>query len=365
MSKRAVGFDGLRAELARRRRRRLAEGGWFMRAMQRHAQRVLAKQLKRAHADVLRAKFTDLSPEALCRKTVRRACITAAITGAVAGALITAAELFALLHLGHPVGFAIVVAFAEFALLERMQIRMVFTLTELHGLRMGHDHVHEVSALYGHVLKVKGATRVAAYGRQGALILFRTVGVRFAQRAAVKFAIPIVAIVMGGLLNFLLTAALGRHTNEKFRKQALIDQRLDRLLAHDDHCQRLLISLMTVMAASDGIAHKRERELILRTMDGLGLAGEERQALLDDLDEDATHLLATLAAHPDDEFRGLVLEVMTLAAVADGAVSENEHRMLGQVAEACGHELDHDLLIDEHEAFLSRKNRKARARARS
>jgi uncharacterized protein (DUF697 family) len=188
-----------------------ADGGWFLRVLQRHTQTLVAEQ--GGLVAPWRAEHPDLDDLALARVIVRTSARKAALIGGASGAI---TPIAAWASAGTGLGGAAAIAVAELAALERLQLRMLLTLAELSGRPLDNDHINEIVTIYAHVLKVKGASRAATMGRQALVTLCRTIALRFMQRASVKLVLPIVAVGLGGGMNYLLTRGLGQHALSYF-----------------------------------------------------------------------------------------------------------------------------------------------------
>ncbi|MCA9558644.1 MAG: TerB family tellurite resistance protein [Myxococcales bacterium] len=288
----------------------------------------------------------------------------AALVGGTAGAVVSAAELAAIGTLGLPTSGAFLLVLAELALLERLQVGMVFTLADVQGHPLA-DDLTDVGVLYGHVLKVKGATRAAAYARDGSIMLFRTLGVRFLQRAAVKLAVPFLSVGVGGGMNYLMTRSLGRHSKRRFAQDLAASRSLRAIAVEEEALRRLLVALMALMATADGRLDRREKALLRKTLDELEADGASRASLLEAIERPDETVFAALEAVADDgAFREVVLELLALMAVADGRLDAGEVALLRRVSGVCGLPFDEAELRARHAEFLrdadARKAKKRR-----
>lgn len=349
----------LRDELAQMQPAQLRDGSWFHGVLQRSAVRMATRRRERPLAADLRAKHPGLAVQALSDRAVTGSARRAGLIGGASGALISAAEIAALGALGLPTSGAFLLVLAELALLERLQVDMVFTLAELHQHPLA-DDLNDVGVLYGHVLRVKGATRTAAYARDGSMALFRTLGVRFAQTAAIKYCVPFLSVGMGGGMNYLMTRSLGKHSQRRFQREVTAESRLEAIAVEDDALRRLLLGLMALMAAADGRIDKRERELLNRTLDRMATDDASRAELLDALDRPDEAVFGALSALGDaGEFHTVVLELLALMAVADGRLDAAEVALLARVSAITGQPFDEAELRARHGAFLRDTPRRA------
>lgn len=342
----------VRSELGAMRPAQLHDGSWFHIVLQRTARRFLARQKRRCVLEPMREAYPELDDARLADRIVTRASRRAAFVGGTSGALISAAEIAAFTTLGSSISGAFLLLLAELAIIERLQVGMVFTLSELHGYQMAHDDLRDVGALYGNVLKVKGATRVAAWARDGSVALFRIIGVRYLQRAFVKYSVPVLSVGLGAGMNYVLTRSLGKHARKAFERQGDTDAQLARLHAQEDALRRLLLALMGLMAAVDGQIDKRERALLRRTLDRLAVDGTPRSELLDALERPEETIFGSLEAIEDDEFHALVLELVALMAVADGRLDQAELDLLERLSDVCGFEFEPGDLRQRYQGFL-------------
>lgn len=180
-----------------------SDDGWFLRIVRQHTQSLLAEQ--GGLVAPWRAAHPELDDVALARQIVRRGARDAALIGGASG-IATPLAVWA----------GVGVAFAEVAALERLQLRMLLTLAELGGRPLSDDDVGEILTLYAHVLKVKGATQAATMGRKALIALSQRIALRFMQRASVRLFLPVVAVGLGGGMNYLMTRGLGQHALSYF-----------------------------------------------------------------------------------------------------------------------------------------------------
>lgn len=342
-----------RDELASMRPGRLTDGSWFQTILQRAARRHIARRAKIDAGAAWREAHPDLPPPALMDRVTQRAARRAALVGGTSGALISAAELAAIGTLGSTISAAFVLVLAELAVIERIQARMIFTLSDLNGHHVSPDDLHDIGHLYGNVLKVKGATRAAAWGRDGAVALFRIIGVRFMQRAFVRYSIPVLSIGLGSGMNYLMTRSLGRHARRDLGQRSHADSRLALIDDQEDALRRLLLGLMGLMAAADGRIDRRERDLLRRSMDRLAADGTPREELLEALTAPEETLYQSLRDLGDDhEFREVLLELLALMAVSDGALVPAEIALLDRLSGVCGMPFDEQELRERYRSFL-------------
>ncbi len=341
----------------------LKDGSWFQAVLQRSAGRFIEKRARRDTLERWRTRYPDSGDDRLERHIVTGSSRRAAMVGGLGGAAVSAAGIAAVVALGLPAGAAFLLVLAEVAVLERLQVNMVFTLGELRGHELHHDDMHDVGLLYGNVLKVKGTTRAATYTRDGATALFRAVGMRFLQATAVKYALPLLSVGVGGGMNYLMTRQLGRHAGVRFSREAAADGQLDRLAEQERALRGTLISLMVLMAGADGHIDKQERDLLRRTLDELAEEDSERDALLRAIDDPEETLFESLQAVGDEEFHEVVLELLALMAVSDGHLDPKEVDLVQRVAAICDHPFDEAELRAHYADFLKDSGRVKGARA--
>lgn len=345
----------LREELGRVDPKQLTDGSWFHQNLHKTAARFLEKQRRRCAVEPWRERYPALDDTQLGDRIVGRACRRAAVLGGSAGAAITGISLGSVATGGMAAGGAFIVALAEMALLERMQVNMVFTLAELHRYPLRHERLNDVGDLYAQVLKVKGASRLARYGRDAALTLFKTIGVKFVQRAVLKYAMPVLSVGIGGGMNFLMTRSLGKHSQRRFQRTLTATERLESLHRQDDAHHALLLSLMMRMAAASGRVDKRKKALLRRTLDSMVEVGHDRQTLVAALDTPEETLLANLEAVQDADFYEVMMELLMLMAVTDARLDDAELALLHRVSDRCGVELDETDLRMRYAEFLGGK----------
>ncbi|MFN3200772.1 MAG: TerB family tellurite resistance protein [Bradymonadia bacterium] len=330
-------LDHLRQTLTRFDAKQLGDGSWFIEKLRRFNAWFMGRKTTKYHAraDALRAEYPDLDDEALAKKVIQISARRAAWVGGCAGALISLAEAAAT---NLPFGVALLLTMGELMWLERLQSTMIFSIAGAHRYNLDPRHASDLGVLYGSMLQVKGATRVAAYSRTLAIKIFRVVGIRFSQRAAMKVAVPLISIGAGAALNYYMTLKLGQQASKRFSHAGHRERWLDEMVGYDDAGQRLLLALMMLMASADGRTklHRRERDLLTRALDRYSDDPEVRQTVLVSMNTPEDMLLDSLKKINDEAFYELTLELMVLMATADGKVNAAEEALLLRVAEACG-----------------------------
>lgn len=309
----------------------LDDGSWFHVLLRKHTTLLLRQQGQLV--DPWRLKYPDLDDAALAKRIIRGTAGRAALIGGTAGALI---PVTALASGGLGLTGAAALAFAELAALERLQIRMVLTLGELLDAPLANDRIHDVVSIYAHLLKIKGANRAAVYTRQAISALCRSIGLRFAQRAAVKLAVPIISVGVGGGMNYLLTRGLGHHAVRHFKARLDFRDPVLRLSDRPADEQRLVIGLMVLMASADGRIKRAERRALKATLADIASGPIDWSGLLA---QPEASLIAQVRQIDDPSFTQLVLELLSWMAAADGKVTRHERDLLERVASALGMEL--------------------------
>lgn len=336
--------------------RQLADGTWFHLIMARAAKRVVDKQRKRKSLDHWRTRFPDHDELALCDEIVRSASRKAAVIGGLAGASISGIEVAAIVTLGMPIGLGFAIALIELAILEKQQVKMIFTLADVHQHELKTEHLGDLGSLYGHVLKAKGASRAASYSRQGAVMLFRVLATRFVQRAAVKFCLPVLSVIMGGGMNFWLTRSLGRHSVHRFRRDRRCAEHLKRTTVDQADAQ-LLLSLLMMMASGDGRVSRKERAFLRKTLEELCPDPSSRPELVAGIDQPVETLLDAFEARADEGFQALALELCSLMAVIDGTLDPDEMHLLDRMMRRIGQRFDEAVFREIYGEFLNDSRR--------
>ncbi len=152
-------FVDLREQLSKLTPAQLKDGTWFQVVLQKTAGRMLRKQHLECLLDRWRIAAGDVTDAALATFIIKQTARRCAMVGGVAGGMVSAAALASTVSLGLPISGALLIAVAEMALVERIQLRMIFALAELKGYPLNPDDMGDVGMLYGEVLRVKGATR--------------------------------------------------------------------------------------------------------------------------------------------------------------------------------------------------------------
>ncbi|MEE2787594.1 MAG: DUF533 domain-containing protein [Myxococcota bacterium] len=344
-------LDVLRAQLTNMGPAVLRDGTWFYKVLQSSAEKWLTRNDKPL-IEAWRSAHPELEPDKLAQLIISQYSKRAAVVGGTAGALVTATELSAFMSAGLTTGTAIMLVLAELGLVERLQVRMMFTLAQLYGYRMAENDVDDIGVIYAHVLKIKGAARAATYARQGGVMVFRLIGMQFLRQAIVKYGIPILSVGLGSGMNFLLTRSLGRHSQKIFSLQGQVSAQADHFADESLTTRRLLVSLISLMAAADGRIDRRERAMLKKTLEHFGSTKAERRSLVEALDAPLESLNLAMVEMGDEHFRTAVMDMLVLLAVADGRGDPSEKRLLVQMSRLTNVEFSETEFRARYRVFL-------------
>ena len=218
----------------------LKSGEWFFNliAMSLRAYR------KNATAEFFTKKYPRLGPDQVAERLISLAAKQAALVGAGSGAAMTANEAAALVGLGLTTAANVAIGAAaigaDLITCTHIQLKLVVNLAELYGVPLDPEDPEDVFTVLSffiagrttdavseavvsmgrHVAKTSTKAVFSKTRLRLAQRLASKIGVDLLQRNAVRVAVPIASIGIGGGANYFLTKRVGKAALHQMKRRA-------------------------------------------------------------------------------------------------------------------------------------------------
>lgn len=197
----------------------------------------------------LRAYYRTADTEEIARRLIRTFAVRTAVLGAFTGILMSADEVMAIATegeggLGLPINIllALFVLTLDTVMMIRFQLALVACLGRLYKVPLDPDDPEDILSLFafaagGLAANAAGKAGLEIGGKVAARVtktmlkkealnaltrVSEQVGIRILQRAVVKYSLPVISIVLGAVLNFFTTRAIGRLARTHMRERGAI-----------------------------------------------------------------------------------------------------------------------------------------------
>lgn len=304
--------------------------------------------------------FPALSPEQRAQARIRRMLTRATVAGVAAAAGASTAEVLSIVGKGVtafgaiPLGLATVGA--EMVYTTAIEIDLAFDLASIYGVPFARDDVGEISTLLALALGVAlveeptrhdkpiapGETKMWRVMRQMQREDFaQSVGRGVVRQAILRNAVPVVGVIISAAWNQVVLRRFAEQVHTAVRQRLAITRACKDKQLGEPHAARVILDGAWLIATADGDVGHHESLVLASLIDSLPLPQRmpaDEASFSDDEEEWFTRITAL-----DDQARGVLLDVLSLVASADGTLNTPERRFLRRTAHALGRDLD---LID-------------------
>jgi uncharacterized protein (DUF697 family) len=215
-------------------------GRWFLRLIRRYFKKYWETLEERYFHEVYGTDDKD----AIANRLIKTFSRNASLLGALTGLIMSADEIVTFLTgaeggMGLPfnIAIAVLVLTMETILLLRFQLALVACLGRLYGAPLDPDDPDDLAtimtfAVGGSAANAAGAAGIKVGGKLAARVarkavqkealtmladLAERIGIRMFARAIVKYALPVVSVAIGMVMNYLATKAVGVIAMNHFR----------------------------------------------------------------------------------------------------------------------------------------------------
>lgn len=330
-------------------------GEWFVALLR----QVITAYDRNARAVYFQKKYPGLPSDEIADILTSVTVRYATIAGAVAGVAASANEIAALASGGMTAALFVGTIGAEMLYLSSIQIRLMLDMSVLYDLQLDPDDPEDILMIFGYALGIapteiigKGlqvATRagtknaikkVVTKGTREALLKFgKRLGFKILQRTVIKFAVPVASAAMGGGYNYLTTKSVGQIAKLHFKNRGKVTDELRAAISRQNTYELAVPAAAMFMAQVDGNVSPKEKELYRAMLSRMSFA-EHTPADFQRLVNNEQSILDAVSQIEDVELRKVLIELLTLMAIYDGVLVDEEREFLLNAAERLGVSLD-------------------------
>jgi len=330
-------------------------GEWFIKLLQ----QVVRAYDRNARATYFQKKYPGLPPDEiadiLTSVTVKYATIAGAITGVAA----TANEITAISSVGLTAAILVGSIGAEMLYLSNIQMRLVLDMSVLYDLQLDTEDPEDILLIFGYALGVapaevlgKGLQVAARAGTTSAIKkvvskgtletlqkFAQRLGFKILQRTIIKYAVPVASAAVGSGYNYIATKSVGKIAKIHFKNRGKATDELRAVISKQNIYDLAIPAAAMFMAQVDGNVSSKEKELYRAMLSRMSFE-EHTPADFNRLVSEEQSILDAVSQIEDVELRKALIELLTLMAVYDGILANDEREFLTSAAERLGVSLD-------------------------
>jgi tellurite resistance protein len=330
-------------------------GEWFIKLLQ----QVVRAYDRNARAIYFQKKYPGLSPDEIADILTSVTVKYATIAGAIAGGAATADEIAAIAAAGLTVPLFVGTIGAEMLYLSNIQMRLVLDMSVLYDLQLDTGDPEDILLIFGYALGIVPAERLGkglqVAVREGTPSAIKKVvskdtlkalqkfaqrlGFTILQRDIVKYAVPVVSIAVGSGYNYIATKSVGEIAKIHFKNRGKVTDELRAAISKQYIYDLAIPAAAMFMAQVDGSVSSKEKELYRAMLSRMSFE-EHTPADFNRLVSDEQNVLDAVSQIEDAELRKVLIELLTLMAVYDGTLTNEEREFLTSAAERLDVALD-------------------------
>jgi uncharacterized tellurite resistance protein B-like protein len=330
-------------------------GEWFIKLLQ----QVVRAYDRNARATYFQKKYPGLPPDEIADILTSVTVKYATIAGAIAGVFATADEIAAISSAGLTVTLFVGTIGAEMLYLSNIQMRLVLDMSVLYDLQLDPEDPEDILLIFGYALGVapaealgKGLQGAARAGTKGAikkvfkketleaLIKFgKRIGLNLLQKNIIKYAVPVASAAVGSGYNYIATKSVGKIAKIHFKNRGKVTDELRAVISKQNIYDLAIPAAAMFMAQVDGNVSSKEKELYRAMLSRMSFE-EHTPADFNRLVSEEHSILDEVSQIEDAELRKALIELLTLMAVYDGILANEEREFLTSAAERVGVSVD-------------------------
>ena len=330
-------------------------GEWFIKLLQ----QVVRAYDRNARATYFQKKYPGLPPDEIADILTSVTVKYAAIAGAIAGGAATMNEIAAISSAGLTVPLFVGTIGAEMLYLSNIQMRLVLDMSVLYDLQLDPEDPEDILLIFGYALGVAPAEvlgkglqvaaragttnaikKVVSKGTREALIKFgKRIGLNLLQRNIIKYAVPVASAAVGSGYNYIATKSVGKIAKIHFKNRGKVTDELRAVISKKIIYDLAIPAAAMFMAQVDGNVSSKEKELYRAMLSRMSFE-EHTPADFNRLVSEEHSILDAVSQIEDAELRKALIELLTLMAVYDGILANEEREFLTSAAERLGVSLD-------------------------
>jgi uncharacterized tellurite resistance protein B-like protein len=334
---------------------KVKNGEWFF---------TLLKQVNKAYDRNARAayfqkKYPGLSADEIADILTSVTVRYATIAGAVAGVAASANEIATLGTGGMTVALFVGAIGAEMLYLSNIQMRLMLDMSVLYDLQLDPEDPEDILMVFGYALGVapteiigkgvqvaaragteSGIKKVVTNATREALVKFaQRLGFKITQGSIIKFAVPVASAAVGSGYNYVTTRSVGQIAKLHFKNRGKVTDELRAAISRQNTYGLAIPAAAIFMAQVDGNVSPKEKELYRAMLSRMSFE-EHAPADFQRLVSNEQNILDAVSQIEDVELRKTLIELLTLMAIYDGILANEEREFLMNAAERLGVSLD-------------------------
>ena len=330
-------------------------GEWFIKLLQ----QIVRAYDRNARATYFQKKYPGLPPDEIADILTSVTVKYATIAGAIAGGAATANEIAAISSAGLTVPLFVGTIGAEMLYLSNIQMRLVLDMSLLYDLQLDPEDPEDILMIFGYALGV-APTEIVGKGlqvtaRAGTTSTIKTVirketlealkqfgkrlGFTIFQRSIIKYAVPVASAAVGSSYNYLTTKSVGKIAKIHFKNRGKATDELRAVISKQNIYDLAIPAAAMFMAQVDGNVSSKEKELYRAMLSRMSFE-EHTPADFNRLVSEEHSILDAVSQIEDAELRKALIELLTLMAIYDGILANEEREFLTSAAERLGVSLD-------------------------
>lgn len=330
-------------------------GEWFVNLLK----QVVKAYDRNARAAYFQKKYPGLSPDEIADILTSVTVRYATIAGAIAGVAASANEIAALGSGGITAALFVGSIGAEMLYLSNIQMRLVLDMSVVYDLQLDPEDPEDILMIFGYALGV-APTEIIGKGvqvaaRAGTTSAIKTVvskgtleaiqkfaqrlGFKILQRTIIKYAVPVASAAVGSGYNYVTTKSVGQIAKLHFKNRGKVTDELRAIVSKQNTYELAVPAAAMFMAHVDGNVSPKEKELYRAMLSRMSFE-EHTPADFNRLVSDDQSILDAVSQIEDAELRKALIELLTLMAIYDGILANEEREFLTSAAERLGGSLD-------------------------
>jgi tellurite resistance protein len=157
-------------------------------------------------------------------------------------------------------------------------------------------------------------------------------GFKILQRTIIKYAVPVASAAVGSGYNYLTTKSVGQIAKLHFKNRGKVTDELRAVISRQNSYDLAVPAAAMFMAQVDGSVSPKEKELYRAMLSRMSFE-EHIPADFQRLVNDEQSILDAVSQIEDVEVRKVLIELLTLMAIYDGILADEEREFLMNAAE--------------------------------
>jgi uncharacterized tellurite resistance protein B-like protein len=334
-------------------------GEWFVTLLR----QVIKSYDRNARSAYFQRKYPGLPADEIADILTSVTVRYATIAGAVAGVAASANEIAAITSGGLTAALFVGTIGAEMLYLSNLQMRLMLDMSVLYDLQLDPEDPEDILMVFGYALGVapteilgKGlgvaartgakdtVKKIVTKGTREAVVKFaQRLGFKITQATIIKFAVPVASAAMGSGYNYLTTKSVGQIAKLHFKNRGKVTDDLRSVISKQNTYELAVPAAAMFMAQIDGNVSPKEKELYRAMLSRMSF-GEHTPADFQRLVNSEQGILDAISQIEDVELRKVLIELLTLMAIYDGILADEEREFLMHAAEKLGVSLDMEQL---------------------